>query len=396
MWKYIFIMAVLFSLFGCDIRTTDPEDRLWSWIHVYENGEIIYNDVLDVADDSTYVTLDLVDGSHVILSKYVNIFYPLDPSLGEEEFDRDYIILAEKGDYFTRHYHCGYQDTIIIDVVNGFSPIVSSMICGTIFTTNHNPAANNFFNVMQDSNIVCNITTNGFGHFSSDSLAFGNYQIIEEEFYPDGESSDFIVTSFYDDYFISLFTFDEKPNIYLYPPDNININVSLLFPNGGKVTTSIPDYGQGWNGLDVDPSGKINDEYSYLFYESIHPDFYQYKYGWLVKQEVLETFFIHNLAETGFIEQEIIDFTDYWIPLFADYPYYAIYPQYNEQLSKVVKLEFSVEPDNLLRLIYAIEGWQDDTLILPEPEIPNFKREGFHVVEWGVSIRGNDQYSLSD
>jgi len=91
MWKYIFIMAVLFSLFGCDIRTTDPEDRLWSWVHVYENGEIIYNDVLDVADDSTYVTLDLVDGSHVILSKYVNIFYPLDPSLGEEEFDRDYI-----------------------------------------------------------------------------------------------------------------------------------------------------------------------------------------------------------------------------------------------------------------------------------------------------------------
>ena len=391
MWKYVLIIAVLFSLFGCDLRTTDPEDRLWSWVHVYENGEIIYDDVLDVADDSTFVTLYLLDESQVNLSKYVNIYYPLDPTQGEDEIDRDYIILAEKEDYFTRFYQCGYQDTIIIDVVNGFSPIIPSIICGTLFTSNHYPVANNFFNVLQDSVIVYNITTNGFGYFSNDSLGFGNYLIIEEEFFEEGLYSDFIVTNFYDDYYISIFTFDYKPNIYLYPTERININVSLSFPNGGKVTTSIPDYGSGWNDMDIDPSGKINDEYSYLFYESVHPDLYQYKCGWLVKREELETFIIKNLAETGFVGQEIIDFTDYWIPLLIDYPYYAIYPQYNKQLSGMTELEFSIEPDNLLRLLYAIEGLQNDDLVLHEPEIPKFKREGFVVVEWGVIRKFENQ-----
>nr|MDA3812693.1 hypothetical protein [Candidatus Cloacimonadota bacterium] len=289
MWKYILIIAVLFSLFGCDNRTTDPEDRLWSWVHVYENGEIIYNDVLDVAVDSKSVTLYLLDDSQVTLSKYVNIDYPIDPTQGEDEIDRDYIILVEKEDYFTRFYQCSYQDTIIIDAVNGFSPIPSSVICGTLFTPNHYPAADNFFYVIQDSVIIDSIITNNFGHFTSASLGFGNYQIIEEEYFGDPLYHDFDVTSFYDDYYISILTLAYKPNIYLYPTDNTNLNVSILFPNDGKVTTSIPDYGSSWKGLDVDPSGMINDEYTYLFYESIHPDFYQYKRGWFVQREMLDS-----------------------------------------------------------------------------------------------------------
>ena len=371
-------------MLGCDNRSTDPEDRLWSWVHVYDGSNLIHNEVLDEIDDSTFVTLDLLDGSQCTLGKYVNIFYPVIPTEDEDEIDRDYIILAEKEDYFTRYYHCSYQDTIIIDAVNGFSPIASSMICGTLFTTNHYPLPNQLFYVLQDSNIVCNITTNRFGHFSSDSLGFGNYQIIEEEYCEEWFFSDFNVTSFYDDYFISIFEMDLKPNIYLYPTDNIKINISISFPNGGKVTTSIPDYGSGWNDLFVDPSGKINDEYSYLFYESIHPDFYQYKQGWLVKREDLESFFTKNLAETGFTGQEIIDFTDYWIPILKDYPYYAIYPQYNEQLDRIIQFQFSKEPDNILRLIYTIKGLQDNNLVLQGPEIPKFKREGFVVAEWGV------------
>ena len=176
----------------------------------------------------------------------------------------------------------------------------------------------------------------------------------------------------------------------------MNLDVNINFPHGGEVTTSIPEYDSNWNNLDIDPTGKINNEFTFLFYESQNPDLCQYQEGWVIAQQNLENFFTQNLAETGFIEHEIIDFTDYWIPLLADYPYYVIYPQYNEQLSKMVELEFSVEPDNLMRLIYAIEGQQDDSLKLSKPEIPDFKREGFYVVEWGVSIRGNDQYSFSD
>ena len=396
MWKYIILIMILFTFFGCDNRTTEPEIQRWSWVQVYEDDVIIHEGKLDMNVDSTNVVRDLLDGSHITLNKYVNVYYPCDPTLGEDEIDRVYIILAEKENYFTRFYQCSYQDTIIIDVVNGLSPTFPGIICGTLFTSNHIPASNNFFDVLQDSNLVCAIETNEFGYFSNDSLIFGDYQIIEEEYYEELFFSDFIVTSFYDDYYVSIFEMCLKPNIYLYPTKKINLDISLSFTDEGKVTTSIPDYGTGWKNLQIDPSGMINDEYSYLFYESIHPDLYQYKQGWVIQQKDLESFFIQNLTETGFEGQEIIDFTDYWIPLLKDYSYYAIYPQYNEQLSKMTRLEFSTEPENLLRLIYSVEGREDDSLVLHKPIIPEFKREGFFVVEWGVSFRNNDLFSTSD
>ena len=90
------------------------------------------------------------------------------------------------------------------------------------------------------------------------------------------------------------------------------------------------------------------------------------------------------MTATGFNEQEITDFTDYWIPILKDYPYYAIYPQYKEQLDRIIQLDFSQKPDNILRLIYTLKGLQQNNLVLQETEIPKFKREGFVVVEWGV------------
>ncbi|MDO9577048.1 MAG: hypothetical protein Q7J16_04115 [Candidatus Cloacimonadales bacterium] len=395
MKRFLLFSALALLIFGCDTRTSNPEDEVWSRVQVYENGVMIHEEVLDAVDDSTFVVLDLLDGSQIALDKYVNIVYPVDPTIGDEEIDRDYVILVEKEDYFTRFYSCSYQDTIIIDAVSGYSPIPSSVICGTIFTRNHYMNANNSFFVLQDSVIICNIITNAFGHFSNDSLSFGNYQIIEEEYYPDGFTTDFDVNNFYDDYLVDNIIYAAKPNIYIYPTETIALDVALSFPNNGNVITSIPEYGSGWENLHIDPSGKINDANNYLFYESVQPDLYQYKHGWLVQREELEIFFIQNLTTTGFDGQEIIDFTDFWIPLLKDYPFYAIYPQYNDQLSEMTKLEFSIEPDNLLRLIYAIEGQQNDSLVLTEPKIPEFQREGFFVVEWGVSLKSSELLSLN-
>jgi len=203
--KRVLLLAVFILLiFGCDNRVSDPESEVWSKVHVYENAVLIHDETLDGSDDSTFTVLDLQDGSQIALVKYVNIFYPSTPDDDEEEIDRDYVILVEKEDYFTRLFSCSYQDTIIIDAVSGYSPIPSSVICGTIFTRNHYMNGNNSFFIMQDSVIVCNITTNAFGHFSNDSLSFGNYQIIEEIFYPDGVTSDFDVYYFYSDYIIPL------------------------------------------------------------------------------------------------------------------------------------------------------------------------------------------------
>ena len=175
----------------------------------------------------------------------------------------------------------------------------------------------------------------------------------------------------------------KKPNIYIYPTATCSMSVKLEFPLGGTIIKSEPDYGTGWN-IKVDPSGKINDEYDYLFYESVNPDRYQYTSGWVVCRDSLLTFFTNNLLEAGFTQRETNDFTEYWVPRLIDDPYYIIYPQSSENINKVIRLEFSIQPDNVLRYFYVIKGTNSNNINLNVPVIPKFERSGFIVAEWGV------------
>ncbi|MDI6804320.1 MAG: hypothetical protein QME58_10825 [Bacteroidota bacterium] len=177
-----------------------------------------------------------------------------------------------------------------------------------------------------------------------------------------------------------------KPNIYIYPEAKTDLFVSLKFPVGGSVTVSEPPYQNGWN-ITVEPSGRINDAYDYLFYESENPDLCQYKSGWVVKHTDLASFFTDNMLATGFSQREINDFLDYWIPILNSHPFYIIYPQYKSDIEKMIQLEFSHQPDNILRLFYTIKGSIDGEINLPEPLIPIFSRSGFSVAEWGVILK---------
>ena len=176
-----------------------------------------------------------------------------------------------------------------------------------------------------------------------------------------------------------------KPNIYLYPIEKTQLIVNLEFPKGGKVIKSIPDYGNGWN-ISVDTNGIINDSYSYLFYESTQPDIWQREYGWTIKVEELESFFKKNLIDYGFIDNEIEDFIDYWIPRLKDSNYYSIYPQTKSTINKVIELKISKKPDNLLRLFYFIEGQDNPEIKLKKPIFNKFERKSFFVTEWGVIL----------
>ncbi len=179
-----------------------------------------------------------------------------------------------------------------------------------------------------------------------------------------------------------------KPNIYIYPTQNLKMTLKINFPNGGRVIESIPNYDSGWN-INVDTTGLINNRYPYLYYEATAPDLYQYEKGWVVQKNNLSAFFKHNLQKTGFSEKEISDFIAYWIPVLKASEYYAIYPQYREDISSIVQIEFSSPPDNLLRLFYVIKECDPEFEIDRVPEIPEFNRAGFYVVEWGVIYDGN-------
>jgi hypothetical protein len=378
MWKYILIIAILFSLIGCDNRSTSPENEHSAKLEVYFNDELIYNETLTESDDGQTVTLDLPDETQCDLDKYAYEYHF--PTEDEEYY---YRVLAKKNGFYTKYHACTQQDTIIVDASGGFSPANLDSVCGLLLHLRLGPFIQEEFYILQDSLIVDSLTTTANGYFAID-ISFGEYQIAFKCLYPECVFCDFIVDNFYKDYFIDSVTYDEKPNIYIYPEEDITLDVTISFPHGGFVTESSPEYGDGWKNLKVEPSGLINKEYNYLFYESCNPDPGQYSRGWVVAQEDLELFFIKNMTTTGFNEQEITDFTDYWIPILKDYPYDAIYPQYNEQLDRIIQFQFSKEPDNILRLIYTLEGLQKNNLVLQVPEIPEFNREGFVVAEWGV------------
>ncbi len=176
-----------------------------------------------------------------------------------------------------------------------------------------------------------------------------------------------------------------KPNIYIYPKEKINLSVNVSFPKGGKILTSIPEYGTGWN-VAVDKTGLIDNQYSYLFYESVQPDVWQTTLGWSISKEELASFFRKNMLSYGFNEKEIGDFVEYWVPRLQKYPYYDIYPQTGDLINTVIDLDFSKTPENILRLFYVIRGDNKKNLLM-EPTVKSFAREGYFVTEWGVILK---------
>lgn len=191
-----------------------------------------------------------------------------------------------------------------------------------------------------------------------------------------GNDTDTIMKPIYDDIMVY------KPNIYIYPTYNLNLCVKISFPMGGEIVESIPSYSEQWC-VNVDTSGKIDDQYDYLFYESKQPNTFQYKKGWCVARNDLKSFFENNMKQYNFSNAEINDFIDYWMPLLDENDYYLVYPQTNDIIDGIIKLDFSIQPNHVSRLFYGVVGVDDYTEI-EEPKIESFKRDGFHVIEWGV------------
>ncbi|MCF3111730.1 hypothetical protein LL912_23280 [Niabella sp. CC-SYL272] len=176
-----------------------------------------------------------------------------------------------------------------------------------------------------------------------------------------------------------------KPNIYIYPLKETDLRVRLSFPQGGSVIASIPAYHTGWN-VSVAPSGKINGQYDYLFYESRQPDQWQKHAGRVVSRDSLQHFFEADMAACQFKPNEISDFIDYWIPRLKDAPYYAVYPQEKPVIEKLIQLHFSEQPDAMLRLFYLVKALDRPVQLLPYTKKETVRRKGFHVAEWGVIL----------
>lgn len=275
-------------------------------------------------------------------------------------------------------------------------PVEENLFCGVVFNhTQGDPtivASNTNIKIYNVNNEqIASLTTDDKGRFAIDLIP-GTYNFVYPVsfYYLESEVITMEVNKYADLHFIisdhgGIVVF--KPNLYIYPEEEQNTKVTLEFPQSGEVIKSDPEYGTGWN-VNIAPNGVIDGENTFLFYESIQPDKWQYTSGWMIAREELTNFFTTNMTALKFNEQEIKDFIDYWIPLLKDKPYYAITPQFNKEIDPLIVLTITPQPKNTNRLFYCIQGMDNNNYKgLKTPQMPDFSRNGYTAVEWGVIIK---------
>ena len=178
-------------------------------------------------------------------------------------------------------------------------------------------------------------------------------------------------------------SYSAKPVIYLYPEEEMEVTVKLDYD--GALTTTYPDYGEGWQVL-ARPDGTITDrntgrEYYCLFWEGVTQTVYDFSTGFCVAGEDTAAFLEDALFQLGLTDKEADEFIIYWLPKMEGNPYNLISFQ-GETYTDSAALTIDPAPDSLLRVFMAWKGLNAPVEIAPQ-ELTCAPRTGFTVVEWG-------------
>ena len=175
----------------------------------------------------------------------------------------------------------------------------------------------------------------------------------------------------------------DKPVIYLYPEETMEISVKLDY--NGKFTSTYPKYNDGWEVI-AEPDGTISyngREYYCLFWEGISNVDYSLEKGFCVNGEDTEKFLEDSLKKLGLTDKEANEFIIYWLPKMENNEYNIISFQ-KELYTDNAELTVSPAPDTLIRVFMAWQG--SDKFVEIEPQnLTAPERIGFTVVEWGGS-----------
>ena len=177
----------------------------------------------------------------------------------------------------------------------------------------------------------------------------------------------------------------DKPIIYLYPTEEIEVEVKLK--NNEKITCSYPKYIDGWNVL-AKPNGDLIDLdtkrnlYS-LYYESENVKKFEVsKDGFVIKGEESVRFLEEKLAILGLNERETEEFIIYWLPKLESNKYNYIRFATEEEINENMPLEINPTPDNIIRVLMIFKGLEKP-IDVNEQKLDTPQRKGFTVVEWG-------------
>lgn len=176
----------------------------------------------------------------------------------------------------------------------------------------------------------------------------------------------------------------DKPVIYLYPLQRTPITVQLDFL--GALTTTIPEYGNGWNVV-ADTDGTITNaadgqKFPYLFWDGVSDyNGWDMHEGFLVKSDSSRQFLERVLPAMGLLPAEYREFIDFWLPRLQQHPYNIIHFA-GKEYEAMARLNIKPAPDAVLRVFMVYQPAENNTVVHPQSFLP-FVRRGFTVVEWG-------------
>ncbi len=181
-----------------------------------------------------------------------------------------------------------------------------------------------------------------------------------------------------------------KPNIYIYYADSgAPVQVRFTYPE--LLTTTIPEYGGGWdaaslgNGQIVEKDGNV---YDYLFYESVtSKGLFQRNKGYQIPAGEREETFRRILGGMGFNEQEISDFVEFWSRRLDAGVDYRMYPQGTALVDLAMPMTVTPKPDHIERIWFVFE--KENGRQIQEPESYILERDAEKtVIEWGGMVFG--------
>jgi hypothetical protein len=177
------------------------------------------------------------------------------------------------------------------------------------------------------------------------------------------------------------------PNIYLYPEGPTDVQVQLLPEN--RITVSQPTYIPGGWKVSVNPDGSIAGTPGYLFYEADGPSLWTVDSGWVMARDEFATAMPTLLGQIGLNDSETADFMDYWSVHLPSSLYYAFGLLDEDLIDEAVALKVTPTPTTLRRIWFGVV-LLDTPMELKHPMILPIVREGFTVVEWGVTFMGKE------
>ncbi len=178
-----------------------------------------------------------------------------------------------------------------------------------------------------------------------------------------------------------------KPAIYFYP-DSVTEVHARLYPMG-SIDFSYPKYQKdGWT-VTAHPDGTLkqgNKSYDYIFWDGpldISFPEEQFSTGWIVSSDSLVGFFETTLSDMGLNESERNDFITYWVPKLKKNKRNLIHFLMNKAYDDIAHLKVYPKPQSSLRMMMLYFDAEEYELN-PKPQVfPEFKRDGFTVIEWG-------------